>query len=115
MKFAALYQKYHTSIQTIMPAQDVFDMATIGGARAIGLNAGSVTEGMLADLVLVDLKKPELCPGNNLISDLVYAANGSCVDTVIIDGKVVMENRKVEGEEEIMAKAKEAAFDLVNR
>jgi 5-methylthioadenosine/S-adenosylhomocysteine deaminase len=50
-----------------------------------------------------------------LISDIVYSANGSCVDTTICDGKVLMQNRHVEGEEEIIANARKVANDLVKR
>ncbi|MCJ7663649.1 MAG: hypothetical protein MUO24_05355, partial [Desulfobacterales bacterium] len=58
---------------------------------------------------------PQLTPHFHLASDLIYAANGSCVDTLICDGRVLMRGGRVEGEEEIMAKAREKAFDLVKR
>lgn len=112
MKFAALLQKLN---RTGITAKDVFDMATLGGAQALALNAGVIQEGKLADLVIVDLKKTFLTPGHNLISDLVYSANGSCVDTVICDGNIVMENRKVKREEEILEKARDVALDFVSR
>lgn len=113
MKFAALVQKL-SNIRAIT-AQEVFDLATVNGALTLRLNAGSIKEGKLADLLIIDLKRPELTPGYDLISDLVYSASGACVETVICDGKILMENRKVQGEEEILEKAKEVAFDLVTR
>ncbi len=115
MKIAALLQKMMTNRQTVLNAHQAFDMATIGGAKALGLNAGRVEEGKLADVILVNLKDIQLCPGHNLISDVVYAANGTCVDTTIVNGKILMHNRKVEGEEEIIEKARECALDLVKR
>ena len=115
MKFSALLQKVHTFDPTILPAKEAYEMATINGAKTLGINAGAIEKGMLADIILIDLKRPELTPGNNLTADLVYSAKGSCVDTVICDGKIIMERRKVEGEEEIIEKATEAARDLFGR
>lgn len=115
VKIAALLEKFYTDDPTAMPAREALDLVTINTARAFGLNCGKIEEGRLADLILIDLKRPELTPGYNLVSDLVYAANGSCVQTVICDGKILMESRKVKGEEEIIEKAGEIAFSLVKR
>ncbi|MFQ6128298.1 MAG: amidohydrolase [Thermoplasmata archaeon] len=115
MKFASLYQKAYTGDPTILPAEDTIVLATENGANALGVDAGRIASGKLADIVLIDLKMPQLHPGHNLVSDLVYSANGSCVDTVICDGRILMQNRKVEGEGEILEKAGEAASDLVGR
>jgi len=113
VKFAALYQKAYTGDPTILPAEEAVALATENGARALGIDAGRIAPGKLADIVLVDLGTPQLHPGHNLVSDLAYAANGSCVDTVICDGKILMQDRKVEGEDEILERANEAALDLV--
>ena len=80
-----------------------------------GLKAGRIAEGYLADLCLVDLDIPAFTPNHNFVSNLVYAANGSCIDTVICDGKILMENKKVPGEDEIMEKAAEIAYNLMKR
>ncbi|MFQ5909633.1 MAG: amidohydrolase [Thermoplasmata archaeon] len=113
MKFAALYQKAFVGDPTILPAKDVVDLAAENGAKTLGLDAGGIAPGKLADLVLIDLKMPQFQPGHNIISDLVYSATGACVDTVICDGRTLMRDRTVEGEEEILNKAREAATDLV--
>ncbi|RLI76690.1 amidohydrolase [Archaeoglobales archaeon] len=115
MKFAALLQKYHHNEPTILNAREVFEMATINGAKALGIKAGLIEPDYLADLVVIDLKKPYLMPGYDLISDVVYSIKGDCVDTVIIDGEIVMENGKVEGEEKVMEDARKTAFDLIER
>jgi 5-methylthioadenosine/S-adenosylhomocysteine deaminase len=115
VKFASLLQKHHRIDSTALPAKEAFEMATINGAEAFGLNSGKIEVGSLADVVLVDLKRPELTPHFDLYSDLVYAANGSCIDTVICDGKVLMTGRRVEGEEKVMEGARRAAFDLLKR
>jgi 5-methylthioadenosine/S-adenosylhomocysteine deaminase len=115
MKFASLLQKYHHKDTTVLPAFEAFQMATINGARAFGLNCGEIKEGTLADLALIDLQRPELTPHFDLYSDLAYSGNGGCVDTLICDGKVLMTNRKVENEETILEEARRCAFDLIRR
>jgi len=115
VKFASLLQKHHRVDSTALPAKEAFEMATIRGATAFGLNCGKIEVGRLADLALVDLKRPELTPHFDLYSDLVYAVNGSCIDTVICDGEVLMTGRRVKGEEQIMEGARRAAFDLLKR
>jgi 5-methylthioadenosine/S-adenosylhomocysteine deaminase len=58
---------------------------------------------------------PIFTPDFNFVSNLVYAANGSCIDTVICDGKILMENKKVPDEDEILERAGQAALDLISR
>jgi len=115
LKFASLIQKFSTDNQTIATANEIWDLATFGGANALGFKAGKIEEGWLADLILVDLNKTYMIPNHNLLSNLVYAASGDCVDSVICDGKILMKNRKVEGEEEIIEKASVKARDLIMR
>lgn len=78
-------------------AKEGFRIATINGAKALGLDeeTGSLEVGKKADIAILNLNTPSLTPRNNLIAGLSYSANGSEVDTVIIDGKVTMENRKI--------------------
>lgn len=78
-------------------AREGFRIATINGAKALGLEkeTGSLEAGKKADIAILNLNTPSLTPRNNLIAGLSYSANGSEVETVIIDGKVTMENRKV--------------------
>jgi len=113
MKVAALLEKFSTDDPTALPADEVLNMATINPATAFNLNCGKIEEGRWADIAMIDLKRPELTPGFNLKSDLVYAASGNVVDTLICDGQILMENRQVKGEEEILVKAKQVAFNLV--
>ena len=115
MKFLALLEKSRTFDPTAAAAHDVFRSVTEYGSKIFSLNSGSIEEGKLADLILLDLSQSVLVPGHDLVSDLVYSANGSVVDSVICDGKILMSNRKVEGEEEIVEKAKEIAFGLIRR
>ncbi|WP_372807697.1 amidohydrolase [Pontiella sp.] len=107
MKIAALHAKLVHADPTVLPAAEAFDMATTTGAQALGVECGAVAEGMLADCMLVDLSNPRLAPGYQLIDDLVYSADSSCIDTVICDGRILMENGRVAGEEQIVAEARE--------
>jgi len=97
MKTAALIHKGVNKNPTLLPAEKVLEMATIEGAKALlwENEIGTIEVGKKADLVLIDFKKPHLCPLHNEISHLVYAAKASDVETVIINGKIVMENRKI--------------------
>jgi len=113
MKFSALLQKFAISDPTVQPANEAWRMATEIGARIFGLNGGVIAAGRDADLLLIDCDRPEMAPGHNLISDLVYSASGAVVDTTIVAGKVLMQNRKVEGEAEIIAAARDAAQRLM--
>ncbi|HAC22432.1 MAG TPA: chlorohydrolase [Porphyromonadaceae bacterium] len=115
MKVASLLGKAWRKDPEAMTAPDVFDMATKGGAHILGLNAGEIKEGMLADIALVDLKIPAFAPNFNFVSNLVYAANGYCIDTVICDGKVLMRNKQIKDEDLILDKASDLAYKLMER
>jgi 5-methylthioadenosine/S-adenosylhomocysteine deaminase len=82
---------------TVMSARTVLQMATCRGADVLGMSGriGSLKIGMQADLIIIDTNKPHLTPMYHESSHLVYAANGSDVDTVLINGQVIMENRKL--------------------
>ncbi len=97
MAAAALVYKGANRQAQCVDAADVLKMATLNGAKAVGHEGelGVIREGALADLILVNLHEPQFIPANNIISGLVYSSNGSEVDTVIVDGKVLMENRKL--------------------
>ncbi|MCD6337013.1 MAG: amidohydrolase [Candidatus Marinimicrobia bacterium] len=115
MKFASLREKAYSRDATVLPAQEVFDMATVHAAKAAGLNAGKIKEGMLADCLLVNLEHPTLVPSGHLISNMVYSANPECIDTVICDGNILMKDRKVNNEDEIIKGANEAYRDLIKK
>ena len=113
MKTAALLAKTVANDPRCAKADLVWRMATRGGAEAFGLDAGEIAVGKLADCMLLDGGSSFLVPGFNRASDFVYSADSSCVDTVICGGNVLMENRVVPGEAEIIAEAREAAAKLV--
>ncbi len=112
MKIASLRAKDRSGDPTALPAGEAFAMATQQAADIFGLEAGRIEEGRLADCILVDLQHQRLVPNHNLISNLVYAANGDCVHTTICDGNILMDEGVVEGEAEILAQARETAERL---
>ena len=119
MKIAALLQKLTYLNPTILPAYEALKMATVNGARALGMerNIGSLEIGKRADILLIDLSKPHLKPLHNIYACIVYSANGSDVDTVIVDGKILMENQQVKtlDEKAVMEEAEKTALDLLSR
>jgi 5-methylthioadenosine/S-adenosylhomocysteine deaminase len=106
MKMGALLQKIENKDPTILSAREIFEMATKNGARALKINAGEIKVGKLADLVLIDLNKLETFPNHDLISNLVYSDPKRCVSEVICNGKILMREGKIEGEEKIIKIAK---------
>jgi len=117
MKMAALLHKVHKLDPTAIPAQKALEMATVDGARSVGLDTGVIAEGKKADIIIVDMNKPHLTPRHDPISHLVYCAKGSDVSTTIVDGKILMEDYQVKifDEAEVMARAEERAKNLMGR
>lgn len=97
MDTAAKIHKVNSMDPTVMDARTVLKMATIDAARALGLGhaTGSLAVGKKADIIVVDTAKPHLTPLYDPFSHLVYAASGSDVDTVVINGRIVVENRRL--------------------
>jgi 5-methylthioadenosine/S-adenosylhomocysteine deaminase len=119
MKIAALLHKGISKNPTTMPAGKTLEMATIEGAKALSWEkeVGSIEIGKKADLAIIDLRKPHLCPLHDETSTLVYAAKSSDVETVIINGRIVMEDRQLAtlDVEKVMAMAEKAKTDLLDR
>ncbi len=112
MKFAALLAKHATGNAALMPAAEALALGTRAFPQAVGLDAGRLEEGALADLVLMPLDDVMLTPSYDYTSHLVYAANGYAVDTVICGGKILMRNRQQPGYAEARAKVEEIVHGL---
>ncbi len=107
IRLASLLQKVASKDPTTIPPTQALKMGTVHGACALGWpDAGEIKEGNKADLIIVDLDKPHLIPRYNLVSNLVYSGRAGDVETVIIDGKIVMENGDIltVDEEEVKSK-----------
>ena len=105
MKTAAYLQKVNTMEPTSIKAYDILKMATIEGAKVLGMDKqiGTLEPGKKADMIFIKTDRIHLCPDNDVCSNLVYSANGADVDTVMIDGKIIMQGRKIIDVEEKQA------------
>jgi 5-methylthioadenosine/S-adenosylhomocysteine deaminase len=95
MRFGALLQKVFHEDPGVISAKDIFKMATENGAKAARIDAGTIKEGKLADLIILDLNKAHSAPVNDVIQNIVYCGKSSNVETTIINGKIIMENGKI--------------------
>jgi 5-methylthioadenosine/S-adenosylhomocysteine deaminase len=116
MRIALMVGRIKTgNYATFMP-QDVMEMATQNGAKALGLGKeiGSLEKGKKADIILLDLKKPHLVPLINVMGNIVHTGLSSDVDTVIVDGQILMEGREVKtiNEEEVLMRAQKTTERL---
>jgi cytosine/adenosine deaminase-related metal-dependent hydrolase len=119
MKLAAVIQKGRLLDPLVMPAYAVLEMATTRGARAMGMESevGSIEVGKKADLVLIDLKKPHLTPFRDVVSNIIYSAMGSDVDSVMVDGRFLLKGGKALtiDEQRILGEAQRRQDELVAR
>lgn len=115
MRLASFLAKAWSGDPKAAPSGAVYDSATKVGYEMLRTAGGTVATGMLADLILVDLTVPEMTPTHDLISNMVYASSGSFVKTTIVDGKILMRDRKVDGEEELRAKFLEVCRNLFEK
>jgi 5-methylthioadenosine/S-adenosylhomocysteine deaminase len=102
MKTSALVQKAWRYDPTSLPLSELMSLATENGGKALGLKTGRIEEGWIADFSLVNTNNYAFTPNINFLANLVYSANRSCIDTVVSNGRVIMENRIVLGEQEII-------------
>jgi len=117
MDTVAKLHKVHTLDPTVMNARTVVRMATIDGARVLGIGdiIGSLEAGKKADIIIIDTRRPHLIPMYNIYSHLVYAVMGSDVVTAIVDGRVLMEDRVLTtlDVDEVMAAVNRIAQDII--
>lgn len=124
MKTTALLHKVANLDAAAITAEKILEMATIDGARAVGLEKeiGSIEPDKKADLILIDMDLPQLTPCHNIPGTLVYQACGKEVNTAIVDGKIVMENhmfpaieKQYGGIANLLLKAQEASNEVIER
>lgn len=113
LKTVAMIQKAWRKEPKSLPLSELIDASTICGAKALGLDSGRIEKGALADILLVNTHCEAFTPNYDFTGNFILSANSSCIDTVICDGRVVMRNRKVAGEDEILDKAGEQAWKLM--
>ena len=117
MKTAAYLQKVNTMEPSSISAYDILKMATIEGAKVLGLEKeiGTLEPGKKADMIFIKTDKLHMCPANDVCANLVYSSNGADVESVMIDGKVIMQNRKMLNldEKQVMRQVKKIAKRLL--
>jgi len=122
MKFASLGQKARLLDASKFPSEQVLRMATINGAKALGLEneIGSIEPGKKADIITINLQTPRLTPVisgkySNIFAHMVYSAHGDDVDNVMIDGKLVLKDRKLltGNERTLITQANQASCELI--
>jgi len=116
MRQTAFLHKLVTRDPRVLPAASVLELATIGGARALGMERliGSLEPGKRADLLIVGMSQPRQTPVYDPVSHLVYVTRGDDVETTIVNGKILMENRRVVtlDEEKVLAEARRISDDV---
>ena len=112
LKTAAMVQKAWRGDPSAMPLDELMAMATVNGARALGLNTGKIEEGKDADILIVDTENTFFLSGGSFLANFIYSAHSDCIDSVISRGRFVMRNRQVDGEKEILAGARKVLDKL---
>lgn len=114
MKFASLLQKVNSADPTVLPIDEVLKLSLSNPSKVLGADVGRIEEGALADLILVDLDSAEMRPIHDLRSNLVYS--GAPVDTVIVNGEVVLSEGEPTqvNEQEVYRKVEELAQNLTS-
>jgi len=119
LHLGALVNKGIEGDPTVLPAYKMLEIATIGGAKALGIDhiVGTIEIDKKADIILVDLEKAHLAPHHDLVAMLVYSAAGSDVRHVVCNGEILLENYKIVtfDESEIIQKTKTLAKQLIDR
>ncbi|MDO5852242.1 MAG: amidohydrolase family protein [Methanobacteriaceae archaeon] len=114
MKLTTLLQKVHNYNPEVLTAQETLNMATINGAKALGINAGRIDENYKADLILVDNNTINMTPDNNSLSNIIYASIATNTDSVICNGEILLENKELTtiNEKELMEDTEVIAKEL---
>ena len=112
MKTSAIFQKAWRNDPSALPLGELMDMATVNGCRALGLDAGRIREGALADLCIIDTDNSFFLSPGGFLANLVYSAHSDCIDSVICGGRFLMRHREVKGEKEIISEARKVLGKL---
>jgi 5-methylthioadenosine/S-adenosylhomocysteine deaminase len=110
MKTSAIVQKAWRDDPSAMPLDELAAMVSTNAAKALGINAGQIKEGMLADILIIDTDNYQFLSPAGFLANLVYSAHSDCVDSVICDGKFIMRGRVVDGEKEIIDNARKQMY-----
>ena len=106
MKTSAIFQKAWRDDPSALPLDELLDMATVNGARALRFDGGRIAEGAVADISIIDTDNTFFLSRGSFLANFVYSAHSDCIDSVICDGKFLMRHREIPGEKEIISEAR---------
>lgn len=106
MKTSAIFQKAWRNDPKALPLNELMDVATINGAKALGINSGRLAVGAIADISIVNTENTLFLSPAPFLANLVYSAHSDCIDSVICNGKFIMRHREIDGEKEIISQAR---------
>lgn len=115
LKTAAIVQKAWRGDPAAMPLDDLLSISTVNGARALGLDTGKIEEGKAADILIVDTDNTFFLSSAPFLANFIYSAHSDCIESVIIGGRFVMRDRKIQGEKEILREARKILLKTNNR
>lgn len=115
MKTTALFQKAWRKDPSALPTQTLLDMATVNGAKALGLKTGVIAEGYEADIQIVDTDNTFFLSPGSFLANLIYSAHSDCISSLIAGGKFVMRDRNVFGEKMILNGARSVLDEIDNK
>lgn len=107
-KFMSYLQKGIRQDPTVLPVNELLHVMSGNGYRALGLPGGTIKEGLLADLLIIDLNNPAFVPNHHMLANLIYAAHPDCIDTVFCNGQPVMLHRQIPSEQETYSQVQHA-------
>ena len=102
MKTAAYFQKAWREDPSALPLRELLDLATVNGAKAMGVNTGRIEEGCDADIQIIDTDSTFFLSPGPFLANFIYSAHSDCISSLISGGKFVMRDRKVDVEREIL-------------
>ena len=106
MKTSAIFQKAWRDDPSALPLDELLDMATVNGARALRFDGGRIAEGAVADISIIDTDNTFFLSPGPFLANFIYSAHSDCIDSVICDGKFLMRHREIPGEKEIISEAR---------
>jgi len=113
MKTSAIVQKAWRKDPTVLPLEELISLATTHGAKALSLNTGTIEEGKIADLSIVNTDNSFFLSPAPFLANLIYSAHSDCIESVIANGEFVMKERIVKGEEEILSNARKQIEKII--
>lgn len=115
MKTTAIVEKAWRDDPTALPLGDLLDMATINGGKALGLKTGKIEEGWDADIQIIDTDSTFFLSPAPFLANYIYSAHSDCITSLIAGGRLVMLDREVMGEKEILEEGRKALVIIVNQ